>query len=105
MITTYETIKFTRVIKGTCLKCGKTKRQVTIVSEQTINPFNKNKAGKVKTRDEIMAECEVNLQKLTIRWRDKFICKTCFNKLPWGVKWFELTEREYCENYKLQKEE
>lgn len=56
-ITTYKytPVKLTHTYSGKCSMCGKiTKRQVTF--EQTINPWNKNKNGIIKTEQEIYRE-------------------------------------------------
>ena len=54
MITTYERIKHRVKRAGKCL-CGKRVVMVSVF-EQTINPFNKNEKGEIKTRDEIWKE-------------------------------------------------
>lgn len=50
----FESVKFPIKKSGKC-KCGKRLVRATTF-EQTINPFNKNAAGKVKTYSEIWAE-------------------------------------------------
>lgn len=58
----YQTVSIRGQKSGKCL-CGKRLvRQKTF--EQTINPFNKNAAGKVKSHAEIMTE----LQQWRSRW-------------------------------------
>lgn len=53
--TTYQEVAITPERSGTCAKCGKfccRKKKFF----QTINPFNKNAQGEVKTASEIRAE-------------------------------------------------
>lgn len=83
----FDNIKLSRKVKGTCLKCDK-ERVVTIVSEQTVNPFNKNEDGTIKNRLEVFGDVKFNLPILCDKWKSKFICKTCYKELPWGHKWF-----------------
>jgi len=97
MKTDFQTVVSKTVIKGVCEKCGKN-RQRTIVSMQTVNPWNKNSQGLPKSRDEVNASVNKNLKLLVKRFREKFICKSCENKLPWGEKWFSLSETEYIES-------
>ncbi len=49
---TFDLIKRTKKITGICGVCGK-KMSKTIISEQTVNPFNKNKEGIPKTYHEV----------------------------------------------------
>ncbi len=61
----YITIKFDLVeIKATrtWVEDGK-KRQKTKKFSQTINPYNKNKDGNVKTREEILVELKAEREK------------------------------------------
>lgn len=53
--TTFNEVATHREKKGKCAKCGKrTKRRMKFW--QTINPFNKNKDGSIKTVRQIDAE-------------------------------------------------
>ena len=82
---TFETIKRTQKITGICEKCGK-KRNKTIKSEQTINPFNKNPDGSVKTGWEVKNSVENNLRVNCLKAKEHFICATCYNNLSWTEK-------------------
>jgi hypothetical protein len=95
MIIKYELVRLQRSIKGICLVCGK-KRQVTIYSEQTINPFNLNENGEPKSRREVWDSCAIDLKKLVQRYIEKFICKACLANYK---KWFDKTEKEYCNTH------
>ena len=94
-----------QAIKGTCLRCGK-KSTITIVSEQTINPFNKNSVGITKTQQEVVESVRRNLPILVKRWESKFICDSCFRGLKWDEKWFDKNEYDTLEeaNKKLSTE-
>lgn len=53
--TRFEVVKAYGVKTAKCPICGKrVKRQRTF--EATINPFNKNEAGQIKTRHEVFAD-------------------------------------------------
>lgn len=60
--TTYKEIGITFYKIGKCSICGKSmKRQKRFT--QTINPFNKNKNGYIKSSDEIYAEVRIEGEK------------------------------------------
>lgn len=54
---TFQEVKLTVKATAPCGKCGK-KCTRTKVFSQTLNPFNTNTDGTVKTRDQIMAELQ-----------------------------------------------
>ena len=62
----FEEVKLYGSKSGKCSVCGKACTRSQKFS-QTINPFNKNKMGEAKTRQEIKAEL---LEELTL-WRSK----------------------------------
>jgi len=51
----YEKVERKKKVKVVCNVCGRIKQTIVSVS-QTINPFNKNSDGELKTRDEISEE-------------------------------------------------
>lgn len=53
------------VKSGCCVKCGKHAHR-RHKFWQTINPFNKNSDGSLKTREDIMRELEI----ASARWKD-----------------------------------
>lgn len=53
--TTYQEVAITPERSGTCSKCGKPCRRKKKFF-QTLNPFNKNAKGEIKTANEIRAE-------------------------------------------------
>jgi hypothetical protein len=55
MKVTFAVVKFWSDKSGKCTVCGK-RCSRTKEFYQTVNPFNKNAAGEVKTRDEIYSE-------------------------------------------------
>lgn len=86
IVTTYDQIIERDIVKGICLKCGKTRTR-TLVESMTENPFNKNPDGSVRSRSEIIQAVRDNLYKSTEKLKNKFICATCFKNLPYGEKW------------------
>lgn len=67
----------------TCPACQKPNRLRTFTVEHTVNPFNKNEEGSVKTPREVMASASA-AAKLE---RDQFarapLCASCENALPY----------------------
>lgn len=62
----FEEVKLYGRKSGKCSVCGKTCVRIQKFS-QTLNPFNKNKKGEVKTWQEIKTE----LQDQLVEWRSK----------------------------------
>ena len=83
---TFDVLKQTTKIAGTCGICGK-KRSKTLVVEQTVNPYNRNEDGTPKSRNEVWIAVRKELVGLAKKSREHFICATCFNNLPWPKKW------------------
>ena len=68
----FEEVKINVKKSGKCL-CGKY-RQRSRSFYQTINPFNKNQEGKIKTREEILVE----IKKRAIEWKkEPIMCSKC----------------------------
>ncbi len=70
----------------TCACCGKPNRTRSITVEHTVNPFNKNPDGTVKTSLEVMrsasAEAKRKLDELSIEpW-----CASCENALSYAER-------------------
>jgi len=99
MIVKYQVIERKQKIKGRCLKCG-LRREITIRSGQTINPFNKNDDGTIKSYEQVLDSVNNNLILLIMRRKQKFICSKCFGLLPWGSRWFEKTEGDFIKEFK-----
>ena len=73
----FDEIKQKRTINGLCTSCLK-KRTRTITEEQTINPFNKNTDGTVKTRHEVVVSVQIGLEKRIDRFlTEGFLCRKC----------------------------
>lgn len=51
----FDSVKRTRQKRVRCSVCGKSMRRQRTV-QQTINPWNKNSDGEIKTREEIWTE-------------------------------------------------
>lgn len=71
---TFNAVTVKRIKRGRCTKCG-AKCQVTKRFFQTLNPFNKNAAGLVKTTSEIRVEETAKAN----AWqaREPLICRNC----------------------------
>jgi len=83
---TFEEIKRSQKIKGTCKKCGK-KRVRTVSESMTVNPFNKDADGNVRTKREVYDAVDDKLQESLLKMAKNFICKSCFDNLPWPQTW------------------
>jgi hypothetical protein len=74
----FEIVKLRGIKNCKCELCNKSLRKQKTFS-QTINPFNKNKKGWVKTKDEIINE----LKSLIETWKEnKEFCENCLNSKP-----------------------
>lgn len=93
MIIKYNIVKLKKVIKGICGKCNK-KASVTIISEQTVNPFNVNKQNIPKSAKEVYESVSFNLPHLVKRYTDKFLCSKC-NKITNDKEWFGENEYDF----------
>lgn len=73
----FSEIKDKRILKGICCKCEK-KGSRTVEECQTINPFNKNLDGTVKSELEVQQSVKTNLQNRIDRFiKEGFVCKSC----------------------------
>jgi len=73
----FEQIKRKKTLSGVCKVCGK-KRTRTITEEQTINPFNKNSDGTIKSFHEVSKSVVDELEKRVSRFTaEGFICRNC----------------------------
>lgn len=73
----FQEIKNKQILSGICKVCNK-KRTRTITEEQTINPFNKNADGTIKTRYEVSLSVKENLEKRVNRFKEEgFVCRSC----------------------------
>ena len=72
----FDTIELKEKVSGICKKCGKRRTRV-ICEYQTKNPFNKNKAGLIKTYSEIAEEVKASLAKQVDKVKSIFICASC----------------------------
>lgn len=73
-ITRFPEVALTRVVQGKCSICARPTRRTLKVSH-TMNPFNRNKAGYVKSRDEVLADVRAELDAKTPDF-DHAKCKT-----------------------------
>ena len=72
-ITTFDVVKYQRTKKGKCA-CGKQLTRSRTFN-QTINPYNRDKDGNVKSRNCI----HVELVKEADEWQPEFVCKQCLD--------------------------
>jgi hypothetical protein len=69
----FEQVRYNTRKRCKCASCGKAvSRSTTII--KTVNPFNKNADGSIKTRAEVRADCDKEASK----WHTKpEWCKDC----------------------------
>lgn len=76
----FDEVKLFGLAKPVCKVCRKIRTR-KIKAYQTINPFNKNKDGHIKTGDEIQIENSEELRKKIIEIETQgVICKACEEK-------------------------
>ena len=77
MIQNFQEIKHKRKIAGVCKLCSKTRTR-TITEEQTVNPFNKNTDGTIKSHFEVSQSVIKKLDERVARFiSEGFVCKLC----------------------------
>jgi len=67
----------------TCPACGKPKRSRVFTVEHTVNPFNKNADGFVKTASEVWREAQRAAEAELAAFKREPLCSTCENSLPY----------------------
>ena len=73
----FEEVAEKQKITVCCSVCQK-KMQRTVVSSQTVNPFNKNKNGRPKTYREVVASAKKNLpEKVNQALAKTYLCQKC----------------------------
>ena len=73
---TFPVVKRTTKFGYICSKCGK-KRSKSITVEHTVNPFNKNRNGSVKSREEVARDVNERLSKDKAEFLKKPLCSQC----------------------------
>ena len=76
MLVTFERIEQKRSVTYTCTKCGKKKTKVVSYSE-TINPFNKDKDGNVKSRWEVEESVANGIKNAIDKFKSTSCCSKC----------------------------
>lgn len=74
---TFDTFPATSVSNFTCPKCGKAKRKRTFRAECTVNPFNKNDDGSIKTPSEVRKQSFEKADKERQQFEREPLCTTC----------------------------
>jgi hypothetical protein len=73
----FQEIKQKKTLQGLCRVCNR-KRTRTITEEQTVNPFNKNEDGTIKSYFEVVQSVRETLEKRIKRFQDEgFVCRKC----------------------------
>ncbi len=76
----FKTVKTTKSVTTFCTKCQKILKRV-LSESQTLNPFNKNKDGTIKTDTQIRKENNKKLLKTAKIVETKgVVCRNCENK-------------------------
>ena len=74
MIVTFRTTAISRHRSGTCTVCGKKGRKRSKTFSQTLNPYNKNEDGSIRTEEDIRHALSVEAH----AWQNlPMICATC----------------------------
>ena len=73
----FQEVRAQRTVRIECDEC-KRLRTRTLKTYQTLNPFNKNPDGSVKSVDDIRRELPGDLDQMEERLRKKvFVCQSC----------------------------
>ncbi|MHC5307543.1 hypothetical protein [Bartonella sp. LJL80] len=70
----------------TCECCNKPKRSRTITVENTVNPYNRNADGEIKTSQEVLADVKQTLKSEKEAFLRKPVCKSCEDGLSYDEK-------------------
>lgn len=81
-IITFQEYRDRLQVKGICKACGK-KRTRTITETMTMNPFNKNPDGTVRSGRDISLAIAEKIGKMETSLKKNFMCATCRGNLPW----------------------
>ena len=73
MIYRFKEVTSSRKVSGTCTVCGKRKARTFRITH-TINPFNKNPDGTVRTAEEVSECVRTELAEWLAR---PFVCASC----------------------------
>lgn len=84
-MTTYTFRAYPAQVSATfdCPSCGKKKRKRTFRHECTVNPFNKNEDGTIKTAVEVARQSLGKAKQEREEFLREPMCATCENALSW----------------------
>lgn len=66
-----------------CPGCGKKKRTRSFRVECTVNPFNKNEDGTIKTPFEVRQQSAAKVMQERVEFLRKPLCKACEDAMSW----------------------
>lgn len=78
----------------TCPSCGKENRVRTFTVEHTVNPFNKNEQGHIRTPSEVRARAQEAAREEAARFDKAPLCATCEGDLTYAHR-KELREKRW----------
>ena len=78
---TFQTYPASVSAKFSCAECGKANRTRTFRHECTVNPFNKNDDGSIKTPKEVRAQSLAHAKKDRDEFMMRPICASCEKEL------------------------
>lgn len=87
-----------------CPSCGKTKRKRSFTVERTVNPFNKNEDGSMKSRDEVRAAARAEAVSLRTQFCSEPLCKACEDALTMTERRALIERRRLADNHANVKE-
>ncbi len=85
-MTTYTFRAYPAYVSATfdCPSCGKSKRKRTFRHECTVNPFNTNDDGTIKTPAEVAQQSLAEAKQSRDEFLREPLCATCENALSWA---------------------
>ena len=75
-----------KTVRFTCTNCGKAGRTKTIKHECTVNPFNRNENGEIRTPDEVKAQSRELVKRDMERFLREPVCAACEGHMTYGER-------------------
>ncbi len=72
----FEQIEAKKTLKFVCSDCGKKKQRI-IKESQTMNPYNKNEKGIIKTKEDVTKSVEDELFERCMKFEKEPFCSSC----------------------------
>ena len=68
----------------TCTMCDKPNRKKTLKSEHTVNPFNRDECGNVRTPEQVTEQSRAEVNRKHDEFMREPVCAACFKALSYS---------------------